>query len=145
MPAKSKVAKRITTLVLRNASIYLADGKLARYTGDTRTFELLRITVRGKMFALLKRLAGMKPASEERFLFSAHGKRFYAPISKVAKVDHDGVRAYLGRRPYEAIGGANKTGVCERVRALFAKPRIVASEYGPNQLFSEYHGPTPKL
>ncbi len=96
---------------LRKSSVYLADGRLARFTGEFRRCGLPRPAREdGKL--VFKRPLHAK--------FSAHGDNFMVRAAKIQKVDGDGVRAYLGRRPSEAIGGENKTGECERVQIALA-------------------------
>lgn len=91
---------------LRKSAIYLVKGQLVRYTGNTRRVGIFR---------------------RERPIFKGHANAngdkvgFTAKVTEISKVDNDGVRAYLGRRNNEPIGGANKTGICARIAALFKR------------------------
>lgn len=81
---------------LKKAAVYMANGRLARYTGRQ------------------KRCA---PLFTLRPVFSAHGETFTAKINTVQRIAKEGgrwegVRAYLGRHHNERLGGVN-----ERVRA----------------------------
>lgn len=93
---------------LRKSAIYLVKGQLVRYTGSTMRVGLFR---------------------RQRPIFRGHANAsgnkvgFTAKVTEISKVDSDGVRAYLGRRSDEPIGGeqGNQTGFCARVRALFKR------------------------
>lgn len=76
---------------LKKAAVYMANGRLARYTGRQ------------------KRCA---PLFTLRPVFSAHGETFTAKVSTISRIDNEAVKVYLGRRASEPLGGAN-----ERVRA----------------------------
>ncbi len=91
---------------LRKAAIYLVKGQLVRYTGNN-----MRVGIFRRMRPIFKGHANAKGVKVG----------FTAKVTEISTVDNEGVRAYLGRRHNEPIGGANKTGICARVAALFKR------------------------